>query len=163
VDQAILLAQLLVLLAVANGTPVVAAKLLGKRGAFPLDGNATLADGQPIFGAAKTVRGVVLAIAATTLAATVFGLSPGVGCVVAVGAMSGDLLSSFLKRRLRLESSSRFTGLDHIPEALLPLSATAALLPLSALSVGVGTLLFFAGALVLSRVFFRLRLRDRPY
>lgn len=77
--------------------------------------------------------------------------------------MVGDLFSSFVKRRLGMSSSSKFTGLDQIPESLLPLLACMALLPLTPLSVAVGTFLFFVGALLLSRVFFKLNIRDHPY
>ena len=34
--------------------------------------------------------------------------------------MAGDLFSSFVKRRLRLASSSMAIGLDHIPESSFP-------------------------------------------
>jgi CDP-2,3-bis-(O-geranylgeranyl)-sn-glycerol synthase len=163
VQQAILIAQLLALLAVSNGTPVVATKLLGTERASPLDGNATLSDGRPVFGSSKTLRGVILSIALTTACAPLIGLGWEVGLVVSVGAMVGDLFSSFVKRRLGMSSSSKFTGLDQIPESLLPLLACMALLPLTPLSVAVGTFLFFVGALLLSRVFFKLNIRDHPY
>ena len=162
-QQAILVAQLLTLLAVANGTPVIATKLLGKERAFPLDGNATLSDGRPVFGSSKTLRGVILSIALTSACAPLVGLGWEVGFVVAVGAMVGDLFSSFVKRRLGMPSSSKFTGLDQIPKSLLPLLACMALLPLTPLSVAVGAFLFFVGALLFSRVFFKLNIRDRPY
>jgi hypothetical protein len=60
VQQVVLIAQLLTLLAIANGVPVIAAKLLGKEHAIPLDGNATLSDGKRLFGSSKTLRGVIL-------------------------------------------------------------------------------------------------------
>jgi CDP-2,3-bis-(O-geranylgeranyl)-sn-glycerol synthase len=163
VQQAVLVAQLLTLLAVANGTPVIAARLLGKEGATPLDGNATLCDGRPLFGSSKTLRGIILSVAITAACATLIGLDWEVGFVVALGAMIGDLFSSFVKRRLGMSASSKFIGLDQIPESLLPLLASMALLPLRPLSVAIGTFLFFVGALVLSRVFFKLNIRDRPY
>ena len=162
-QQTALVAQLLILLAIANGAPVIAAKLLGKDNALPLDGNATLSDGKPLFGSSKTIRGVVLSVALTTIAALLVGLGWDVGFVVALGAMIGDLFSSFVKRRLGMASSSKFTGLDQIPESLIPLLASMALLPLTPLSVAIGTFLFFVGALLLSRVFFKLNIRDRPY
>ena len=162
-QQAILLAQLLSLLAVANGTPVIAAKLLGKDWARPIDGSLTLSDGKPLFGSSKTIRGVSLSAALTTIVAPLIGLGCEVGFVVAVGAMTGDLISSFVKRRLGMSASSKFTGLDQIPEALIPLLACMTLLPLAPFSVVIGTLLFFVGALFLSHVFFKLNIRDRPY
>jgi CDP-2,3-bis-(O-geranylgeranyl)-sn-glycerol synthase len=53
----LLIAQLLTLLAVANGTPIIVEKLLGKSLAFPIDGDTTL-DGKPLFGSSKTLRGL---------------------------------------------------------------------------------------------------------
>jgi hypothetical protein len=46
-----LIAQLLVLLALANGAPLIAKRLFGSALAFPLDNGITLEDGQPLFGA----------------------------------------------------------------------------------------------------------------
>ena len=46
----LLITQLLILLAVANGTPIIVEKLLGKLLAFPIDGGATFADGKPLLG-----------------------------------------------------------------------------------------------------------------
>jgi CDP-2,3-bis-(O-geranylgeranyl)-sn-glycerol synthase len=43
------------------------------------------------------------------------------------------------------------------------LLACRLLLPLTMLDIGVAAALFFVGELVLSRILFRLHLRDRPY
>jgi hypothetical protein len=83
--------------------------------------------------------------------------------LVAFMAMVGDLLSSFLKRRLGLASADKAIGLDHIPEALLPLLACAFFLPLNLLDVLVVTVLFVVGALLFSPLLFKLGIRDRPY
>jgi CDP-archaeol synthase len=163
VEQGILIVQLLLLLAVANGTPVFAAKILGKENAVPLDGNAFLSDGRRLFGSSKTIRGVLLSILLTTLCAPLVGLEIVAGFVVGSGAMIGDLFSSFVKRRLGMSASSKFMGLDQIPESFFPLLASMAFVPLAPLSVAIGTILFFLGAVVLSRVFFNLNIRDRPY
>jgi hypothetical protein len=77
--------------------------------------------------------------------------------------MAGDLLSSFLKRRLGLAPSSRATGLDQIPESLFPLLACRSALALTAMDIATGCVIFFVGELLLSHLFFRLGLRDRPY
>jgi CDP-2,3-bis-(O-geranylgeranyl)-sn-glycerol synthase len=44
------LLQILILLTVANATPVIAKRILGNRFAYPVDGNITLYDGRPLFG-----------------------------------------------------------------------------------------------------------------
>jgi CDP-diglyceride synthetase len=158
-----LIAKLLVLLTVANGTPVIAAKILGNNSALPLDGNVTLSDGRPLFGSSKTLRGVLLSILLTTACAPLIGLAWKVGSVVALTAMIGDLFSSFVKRRLGMDNSSQFTGLDQIPESLLPLLVCMFLLPLTALDVVIATVIFFVGALIVSRILFKLNIRERPY
>lgn len=155
--------QLLFLLMLANGTPVIAKKLFGERCAWPLDGGLRFVDGRPLFGRAKTVRGIVLAELVTTAGAPCIGLDWPVGAVVGIGAMAGDLCSSFVKRRLDIGVSGMAAGLDQVPEALLPLLLAGALLPLGAADIAVGLALFVIGAVLLSRLFYRLNLRDQPY
>lgn len=161
--QLVLILQLLLLVAAANAIPVFAKKILGEALSWPLDGGVVLADGQPLLGRSKTVRGVVLSVLLTPIAAVLVGFAWQVGLVVALAAMAGDLASSFIKRRLRLPPSSRATGLDQIPEALFPLLATRLLLPVAFVDILAGTAIFFAGSLVVSRVLFMLGVRDKPY
>lgn len=162
-EHAALIAQLLVLLTVANGTPVIAAKILGKTFPHPLDGNTTLSDGRALFGSSKTVRGVLLSILFTTACAPLIGFDWKVGALIACTAMIGDLLSSFVKRRLGMPDSSRFIGLDQIPESLFPLLASMLLLPVTPIDVAIATVIFLIGALGISRILYKLRIRDRPY
>jgi CDP-diglyceride synthetase len=158
-----LLLQLLVLLVVANGTAVGAKKLFGAVFARPLDGGALFLDGQPVFGPSKTTRGILVSVLATSVCAALMGLGWEIGALIATFAMIGDLLSSFLKRRLHLASSSMAIGLDHIPESLFPLVASQLLLPLSILDTVAGTTTFVLGALIVSPLLFRLNVRDEPY
>ncbi|MGD9502059.1 MAG: CDP-archaeol synthase, partial [Methyloceanibacter sp.] len=155
----LLIVELLILVAVANGTPVLAKRLLGDTLNRPLDGGAVFADGRPWFGPAKTVRGIVLSLLATPLAACLMGLPWRLGFVVAAAAMAGDLLSSFVKRRMGLASSSKATGLDQIPESLLPLAASRLVVAVSLADILAGTLIFLVGSVILSRILFALRLR----
>jgi CDP-diglyceride synthetase len=159
----LLICQLLTLLAVANGTPVIAARLFHNKISLPVDLGATLFDDRPLFGPSKTLRGVILSIVLTSVVAPLFGLGWPVGALVAAFAMIGDLFSSFLKRRLNLAASDKATGLDQIPESLFPLLASAFILPLSILDVVVATLIFFFSALLFSRLLFRIGIRNRPY
>lgn len=155
--------QLLILVTLANGSPVVAKKILGEYCSWPLDGNIMFVDGRPLFGASKTVRGIFVSVLITSACAPLLGLTWKLGLVVATTAMAGDLFSSFLKRRLGLKPSSKAVGLDQIPESLFPLLACRSALSLEALDIIVGTTIFFIGEVVLSRVLFRLHVRDRPY
>src|SRR5664279_6453728 len=117
------LLQLLVLLTLANGAPVVAKKMFGDRFNLSLDGGLAFLDGRPLFGKSKTIRGIVVAILVTAAVAPLIGLSLATGAIVAAAAMAGDLLSSFTKRRLGFKPSSQALGLDQIPESLLPMLA----------------------------------------
>ena len=155
--------QLLVLLMLANGTPLIAKKILDERLAYPLDGGVEFLDGRPLFGRSKTIRGVVLAVLVTTAGAPLIGLDWSVGALVGSLAMAGDLVSSFLKRRMALPPSSRASGLDQLPEALFPLLVCRNPLSLTIADIGVTAALFFIGEVLLSRVFYAFRLRDRPY
>ena len=161
--QPLAILQLLVLLTLANGAPVIAKKFLGDRLAWPLDGGINFLDGRPLFGASKTLRGILLALAVTAAGAALIG--PGWRTGLAVGglAMAGDLLSSFVKRRLNLKSSSRATGLDQLPEALLPALGCRGALGLGGIDILLAVAIFFAGEVVFSRLLYRLRIRDEPY
>jgi CDP-diglyceride synthetase len=161
--QVWLILEVLVLLALANGTPVAVNKLLGQRWAYPIDGGVTLFDGRPLFGASKTLRGVVFCVLVTAAGALVMGLGWKTGAAVGALAMVGDLFSSFLKRRMGLVASSRATGLDQIPEALFPLLICRGALWLTAVDIGVVVAVFFVGEVLLSILFYRLHLRERPY
>lgn len=155
--------QLLTLLALANGSPIVVKWLFGDRFALPLDDNMKFIDGRPLFGASKTLRGIAVSLFVTSASAPLLGLTPFIGLVVAGAAMAGDLFSSFLKRRLGLPPGSRAIGLDQIPECLFPLLACRQALSLTALDIIAGTAIFFIGALVFSHLLFELHIRERPY
>lgn len=155
--------QSLTLLTLANGAPVVAKKIFGRRFARPLDAGASFFDRRPLFGASKTIRGVAVSLLATAAAAPLLGLAPEVGALAAASAMVGDLASSFVKRRLGLAPSSRALGLDQVPESLLPLLACRAALALSAADIAFVVGIFFLGEILLSRLLYRVHLRDEPY
>jgi hypothetical protein len=155
------LLQSVLLLTLANGTPVVAKKILRARLAFPLDAGALFFDGQPLLGPSKTIRGAVISVVTTAVVAP--RLSLAAGGLVATLAMIGDLFSSFVKRRLKFASSSQAIGLDQVPESLLPLLVCKETLSLTSIDVAIGVGIFFLGELILSRLLYDLRLRDEPY
>ena len=157
------IAASLLLLLVVNGAPILARWLLGARESFPIDAHRIAPDGKPWLGPSKTVRGLVAAILAGSICAPVLGYSAAVGAAVGLLAMGGDLLSSFIKRRLGIASSGKALGLDQIPEALLPLAALRSIFDLSWAAVLLEVVAFLVLELLLSRILFRLRLRKRPY
>lgn len=154
---------LLLLLLIANGSPIVVRELLGRGFDRPLDGGKVLADGHRLLGPSKTWRGLVAAVLTTTLFALALGWPWEIGVTIGVFAMLGDTASSFIKRRLGLASSTMAPGLDHIPESMLPLLACKPLLALSWTQVLLLSLCFMAANMVLSRLLHRLGIRRHPY
>jgi CDP-archaeol synthase len=155
--------QVMALLTVANGIPLIAKKMFGSHFARPVDAGVRFFDQRPLFGSSKTLRGVLMSIFITTAIAPLIGVDPGVGTVVASAAMAGDLFSSFMKRRLNLPPSSQALGLDQVPESLFPLLACRFLLSLTAADIALGIGIFFVGELALSRLLYKAHLRDEPY
>jgi CDP-2,3-bis-(O-geranylgeranyl)-sn-glycerol synthase len=163
VDHLLLLTKIMLLLGVANGTPVFARRLLKDRFGWPLDGGLSFLDGRPLLGASKTIRGVALSMLCTTLAAPLLGFDWRLGLTVGAFAMLGDLTSSFIKRRLNRPTSSQALGLDQIPESLFPLLACQDRFGLQLWDIVLLVMLFIALELWLSRLLYRLRIREHPY
>jgi CDP-diglyceride synthetase len=92
--------EFILLLAIANGAPVIAEKLLGRFLSYPLDAGKTFVDGRPLFGSSKTARGIILAVMAASTCAPVLGFTWTTGFLIGLAAMAGDLVSSFVKRRM---------------------------------------------------------------
>lgn len=153
----------LLLLALANGLPIAAKRVLGTRLARPVDGGFVLRDGQPLFGQAKTWRGLLASVAGTALLAPLLGLPWQAGAAAGAAAMAGDLCSSFVKRRRGLAPSSSVPWLDQLPESVLPVLAVREHARLGWIEALLVVAAFVLLAPPLSRLLFLLRLRDRPY
>lgn len=154
--------RLIALIGVANAAPVIAKRLFGAYASQALDGGRRLADGRFLFGPSKTFRGIIVSTLATSAAAPVFDLPVFVGTAAALSAMAGDLLSSFLKRRLGIAPSRMCLGLDQIPEVLLPCLLLATFFPLSLVEISLIVTGFFVCDIVASRLMFNLGVRDTP-
>jgi hypothetical protein len=90
--------------------------------------------------------------------------SPMAGGYGRCGVRHGRRLRfAFIKRRFGLEPSSMMLGLDQIPESLFPAVACSADRPLGPLDIAVIALVFSVGEQAMSRLFFAVGLRDRPY
>lgn len=153
----------LLLAGAANTAPLIAARLLGARLSWPLDGGIHLRDGRPLLGKSKTVRGVLVGVALPGALAPALGQPVEAGLAIGAAAMAGDLLSSFVKRRLGLLPSSQALGLDQIPESLLPAWIARGWLELSLIEITTIVVAFFVAELALSKLLYRLKLRDTPY
>lgn len=155
--------QGLFLVFAANGAPLIATRLFGRRFDFPLDCHARFSDGTRLLGCSKTFRGVAASLVCTMLVAPLIGLHWQVGALAALGAMAGDALSSFLKRRLKVPAHGMAPGVDQWFEALLPLLLIRGALGLTLAETAFAALAFWIGAVLLSRALFALNLRETPY
>jgi len=155
--------KLLFLLMVANGAPVIAWDIFKERFHWPVDFHLHLSDNRPLFGPAKTWRGIAASLSVTPLCAWILEMEWETGLIVASAAMAGDLFSSFCKRRLAIASSGKAIGLDQIPESLFPLLSVKSRLGLDWCSVLLITALFLILELSLSPLLYRLGIRKRPY
>jgi CDP-2,3-bis-(O-geranylgeranyl)-sn-glycerol synthase len=155
--------RLLLLLGVANGAPMLTGRVCGPCFGWPVDFGRRFFDDRPIFGESKTWRGLGVSLVFTALAAPVLGFSVASGCVLSAAAMAGDLFSSFLKRRMGIAPHGQAFLLDQTPESLFPLLGVAPALGLTTSDIVVTVALFVALGVVLSRLLFRLKIRDRPY
>ena len=164
-ESSLLLAgKALLLLMVANGLPILLNRWLRDRAAWPIDAGITLGrDGQPLFGTHKTWRGLLAAVIGTAAAAVVLGLPVATGALVGLWAMVGDVVSSFLKRRLAQGAGDQALGLDQIPESLLPLLALRDRLGLGLGVITVLVALFLVLELVLSRLLYAWHIREHPW
>ena len=103
-----------------NGLPPLVSLLCGDRWSRPLDGGRVWRDQRPIFGPHKTIRGIVASLIGGTIVAPLIHVDWWVAALAAVLVMSGDLLSSFIKRRRDLKSGTAVVILDQSFEALFP-------------------------------------------
>ena len=153
----------LIVLGLANGAPILAARIFGDWFAQPIDAGGVASDGNPWLGSSKTWRGIVAAYLLGLTKALWLGFTWSEACSIISLSMLGDLCSSFIKRRRGMVSSSRAIGLDQIPEAGLPvlyLWSTQRLAVMDGVTI---VLLFIALEMIVSKILFQLHIRKRPY
>jgi CDP-2,3-bis-(O-geranylgeranyl)-sn-glycerol synthase len=120
----------------ANMSPVFFAKLFPKWDS-PVDFGMKWKDGRPLFGKTKTWRGLLSGSLVSTLLACAlallasyaslpylpdfgwseygtFSVVPVIGFAMGLGALIGDLVKSFFKRRLNKPSGERWFGPDQL-------------------------------------------------
>lgn len=158
---------------VANATPVVFVRIIGR--ATPIDRGASAWDGRRILGDGKTFEGLLSALVFGTIVGVVMYLagnpgglrSPLEALTLSAGAMVGDMLGSFTKRRIGVERGGSAPLLDQLGFLLMALLIASALhgapewfspeifLALLALTVGLhlGT----------NALAYLLGFKDRPY
>lgn len=157
------LLQLLFLIIIANGAPILVRVVLNDGFILAIDFGNKLPDDHRIFGSSKTWRGIFAALFATSVAAWLLGYSLITGLLLAVYAMLGDLLSSFIKRRLAMAPSSAAPFLDQVPESFFPAFMMMQVFNLEISSVILLVLIFIIVELAISHVLYFWGIRKRPY
>ena len=157
------LLQLLLLIIIANGAPIFIRLLLNDGFKLAVDFGQMLPDNNRLFGPSKTWRGIFAALPVTAVAAWLLGYSMDTGLLIAVYTILGDLLSSFIKRRLGMPSSSMALLLDQVPESLFPAFMLKQTFNLDISSIILLVLIFIITELILSHIFYKWGLRRRPY
>ena len=147
-----LVQQMVLLLVISNATPVILSLLAGRHWNQPLDGNRLFRDRRPLLGPSKTIRGILGSILITALLAPLFSLTALQGASFALLAMTGDLCSSFTKRRLGIASSRSVPLLDQLPETVLPLWVMQPVLGADTYEILAAVTLFTILDLLLSRL-----------
>jgi CDP-2,3-bis-(O-geranylgeranyl)-sn-glycerol synthase len=77
--------------------------------------------------------------------------------------MCGDLLTSFIKRRLNMQSSSMAPLFDQLAESLFPALVVANVFSLTPLNIVLLVIAFILFDLLFSQLLHRIGLRRRPY
>lgn len=155
--------QPLLLLLVANGSPILVRLLFAGRVLVPLDGGRRFIDGRPLLGPTKSWHGLLASLLLTSLCSVLLGYAWWLGGLFGLLAMLGDALSSFAKRRLAIAPQGRAVGLDQIPESLLPLWVLHGYFSLNSGQVMLLVVLFALVEVLLSPLLYRWHIRLRPY
>ncbi|MFQ5815210.1 MAG: CDP-2,3-bis-(O-geranylgeranyl)-sn-glycerol synthase [Candidatus Hydrothermarchaeaceae archaeon] len=129
----------------------------------PIDLGRDFIDGKRIFGDGVTVRGTVSGV----LAGTITGLLQGtllLGLVLGVGAMGGDAMSSFIKRRLGKPRGSPLFPLDQLNFVLGGLLLASLIKSIPSLKIiPVLFLITPLGHIAANKLGYHLKLKDVPW
>tara|TARA_Y100000310_G_C20580310_1_gene762637 strand:+ start:395 stop:937 length:543 start_codon:yes stop_codon:yes gene_type:complete len=163
----------------ANMAPVLTKRILSSL-AKPIDGGMMLG-GRPLFGRNKTWRGFLMAVVFSviiTFLQSVFssnvlfadlGLVPyatvwlPLGILMGVGAIGGDLVESFIKRRLGKEPGKRFLPWDQIDFVLGALILSSLIVDYSMVIILTIIGVSFFGHIIVKRMGYWLKVHDEKW
>ncbi len=155
--------ELLVLLGTANTMPIVAYHISGDRFSTPIDLGVRFLDGRPLLGSHKTWRGVFSSVLGTWIASLFFHVDQTNAVLLALWSMLGDMIASFIKRRLGLESGAKCTGIDQVIESFLPLVVLYTSLCITLIDCVFITFLFVLFEVFFSPFLYKIGFRKNPY
>jgi len=146
----------------ANAMPVLAG------GGLSIDLGKTFFDGKPLFGKNKTYRGFLAGLVIGTIAGlcetVVFKYPIMFGFLVSFGALAGDLVGAFFKRRLSIPPGGLFPVVDQV-DFILGALAFSFLVPMDlSWELTVAVLLLTPPLHLLTNyVAFKLKLKSNPW
>lgn len=171
----ILLALLFFLPAgVANSAPPVANKIpLLNRWRTRIDFGANIG-GEPVFGKNKTWRGMVFGTLLAGLSAIILypllgdsieiGTSSfAMGCILGFGALLGDIIESFFKRRIGIAPGKAWLGFDQLDYVAGAIVLSIPFVRLDAASYAAIILVFFVLHFVVSYIGYLLGIKENPF
>jgi CDP-2,3-bis-(O-geranylgeranyl)-sn-glycerol synthase len=140
-------------------------------GGRALDRGRVLWDGRRVFGSGKTVRGTLAGILVGTLYKVVENLATAqpvgrelmLAFLLASGAMGGDLVGSFIKRRIGIESGESAPLLDQLDFALGALFLATFITPISTQTIIILLLITPIGHLGVNITGFLLHRKEVPW
>ncbi len=127
----LLFVKVIILLWSVNVTPVLLAVIFEEKWNTPLDRDALFIDGKPFFGNHKTIRGFLGGILAGSFIGLILGIPFWAALSASTLSMVGDLLSSFIKRRLKSSEGTDYPIMDQVFEGGFPLFVLVPTLSLS--------------------------------
>lgn len=156
----------------ANASPVIFG------GGKPIDCGRKFIDGKPIFGSHKTYRGFISGLVIGTFVgwvqeiinpmASTYGLPEinlFLGFALSLGALIGDLVGSFIKRRINLKPGEPLPIVDQIDFVLFALLFALAIAPYSLSPTRALLIIILTGPihLLVNFIAYLLHLKDNPW
>ncbi len=158
---------------IANGTPVVVAKLLSSRNIIrhPIDFGKIFIDGRRVLGDSKSWEGLLSGIIAgliTSLLQYFIEDSSIVivrGFILSIGAMAGDIIGAFIKRRIGLKPGEPLPIVDQLMFIVIALSLAISLnlIKITLVQFIFVLLLTFFLHIITNYIAYKLNLKDVPW
>ncbi len=167
---------------IANSTPVIFG------GGTPIDRRRVFRDGHRLLGDGKTIRGFVVGVLLGTLTSVVQGavaphilpvlmeyvvvttemqallfIDPITGFLLSLGALMGDLVGSFAKRRIDVKSGNPAPVLDQIGFIIMALIFVSPIIQPAAVYVYILVAMTLGVHWVSNAIGFLLGLKDNPW
>ncbi len=145
---------------ISNMSPLLVTRLTG--GGAPLDMGMTFIDGRRLLGDNKTIKGTLSIIVVGSIVGLVYD-PKFIGFIQASGVAIGDIVGSFMKRRLRIKPGGSLPLIDQELFILLAVLLSNPFLQLSLRQIAFILLITPILHLVSNAVAFLIGLKEVPY